>query len=463
MVARFAAEVKGDRVIGPEKIVRDVLAAVVVCAVAGMFATDAAAQEPAHGSEPLAILAPLPEPASEAPAQRAGDPGEWGFRWDDHPTLHLGRSARVSFRARVQGDVRGSEAEIGDADGFDVSRRRIGIDGAIDDVLDFQVEHEIGDDTPWRDVYVNYSKFEAVRVQAGKFKLPFSLDENTSSGNLDFVYRSRAATQLAPGRDRGVMVHGRTWERRLGYEVGLFNHDGDNARTSNAALVYGGRTVAARAVVQPRRGSKSMLRDLQVGVALTASQVPEGIAALRGRSALDASFFPADFWVNGSRRRAGIELRWRPGPWSVKAEYIRVATERRAQSVDNTDLSDLVATGWYVSGTYLVTGEQKSDGGDTPRRPLFRGGYGAIEIAARLERLAFGSAASGDTPALSPRADVVRGNADRATTLGVNWYPIRRVKLQANLVTETIAEPEFGPLPVRARFWSGLLRFQVAL
>ncbi|MGH9311028.1 MAG: OprO/OprP family phosphate-selective porin [Vicinamibacterales bacterium] len=449
--------------IGQEKMVRDVLAAAVACAMVSMSAASTAAQEPPHDFDPLAIVRPLSEHATDTLAQRADDPGEWGFRWDDHPTLHLGRSARVSFRARVQGDVRGSEAEVGDAEGFDVSRRRIGIEGGIDDVLDFQVEHEIGAETPWRDVFVNYSKFEAVRVQAGKFKLPFSLDENTSSGNLDFVYRSRAATQLAPGRDRGVMVHGRTWQRRLGYEIGLFNHDGDNARTSNAALVYGGRTVAARALVQPRRGSKSRLRDLQVGVALTASAVPEGIAALRGRSALDASFFPAEFWVNGSRRRAGVELRWRPGPWSVKAEYIRVATERRAQSVDNTDLSDLVASGWYVSSTYLVTGEHKTEGGDTPRRPLLRGGYGALEIAARIERLAFGSAANSDMAALSPRADVVRGNADRAITLGVNWYPIRRVKLQANLVTETIAEPEFGPLPDRARFWSGLLRFQVTI
>jgi hypothetical protein len=44
--------------------------------------------------------------------------------------------------------------------------------------------------------------------------LPSSLDENTSPTNLDFVYRSLAANQLPPGRDRGVMVHGRLFLTR---------------------------------------------------------------------------------------------------------------------------------------------------------------------------------------------------------------------------------------------------------
>ena len=68
---------------------------------------------------------------------------------------------------------------------------------------------ELEGENAWRDVYANYQQFDFVQVQGGKFKLPFSLDENTSPTNLDFVYRSLAARVLAPGRDRGVMVHGR--------------------------------------------------------------------------------------------------------------------------------------------------------------------------------------------------------------------------------------------------------------
>ena len=93
-----------------------------------------------------------------------------------------------------------------------MARKRIGVEGVIVGLFGFQVERELEEDDPWRDVYVNYQQFDAVQVMGGKFKLPFSLEENTSSTNLDFAYRSLAATYLAPGRDIGVMVHGRVAE-----------------------------------------------------------------------------------------------------------------------------------------------------------------------------------------------------------------------------------------------------------
>jgi phosphate-selective porin len=398
-----------------------------------------------------------------APPPRTEAPGNWGFRWKDHPTLQLGARTQIEFRARVQTHISESEAPIGSTRSFDLSRRRLGVEGQILGVVQFQVEREIEDDDPWRDVYVNFRRFDAVQVQAGKFKLPFSLDEGTSATNLDFVYRSRGATQLAPGRDRGLMVHGRTVHRMLGYQVGVFDHDGANARTKNPERVFGNRTVAGRVTIQPFRSTKMVLRDLQLGAAATYSEVPEGLTALRGRTALDAPLYLPDLWVQGARRRAGLELRWRPGPFSVKSEYARVTTERREQSVDDSDLSNLIATAWYVSGTYLFTGERKATGPDVPRRPLLHGGFGAVEVAGRIENLAFGSLASGDTPSISPRADVVFRNGDRAATLGVNWYPIRRVKLQANLIHETIADPFRSPLPAKPGFWSRVFRFQITI
>jgi phosphate-selective porin OprO and OprP len=388
---------------------------------------------------------------------------DWGFQWSDHPSLFFGKNTHIDFRARLQMDVRDSDAPIGDASGFDVARRRVGVEGRIAGVLDFQIEGELGDDDPWRDVYVDYRQFPHAQLQAGKFKLPFSLDETTSSTNLDFVYRSRAATQLAPGRDHGAMVHGRLLRSMVRYELGLFDHDGKNARTNNADRVFGGTTVAGRVTVQPFRTHKNALRDLQLGVAFTGCEVPPGFASLRGRTALDASFFPSDVWVQGQRRRVGLEARWRPGPFSIKSEYIRVTTERLGQSVEDTDLSPLLATGWYVSGTWAVTGEAKADGLDNPRRPIFRGGYGAIELAGRIERLGFGSMATGELPSTSPRADVILGNSDRAATLGVNWHPYRGIKVQLNFVRESISDPAHGPLLSQPSFWSRVVRFQFTL
>ncbi len=216
--------------------------------------------------------------------------------------------------------------------------------------------------------------------------------------------------------------------------------------------------------MQPFRSSKSHLSDLEFGAALTGSDVPEGIAALRGRTTLDAAFFPADFWVRGHRRRIGLEARWRPGPFSVKAEYIRVQTERLGQSVEDGDLSPFVGTGWYVSGTWLATGERKSGAaGNNPRRPLFRGGFGALEFAVRLEALRFGSSSNDGVPSTSPRADVLLGNRDRGTTVGVNWFPYRGIKIQGNIIREEISDPARGPLPSQPGFWSQVFSVQLSL
>ncbi len=377
---------------------------------------------------------------------------DWGFRWTDHPSLRLGPGTHVDVRARVQGNLQNSDVSISDEESdssIDMARRRVGIEGEILNLFDYQVEAELGASRdPWRDVYLNYKQFDVAHVLAGKFKVPFSLDENTSATKLDFVHRSRIATLLAPGRDIGVMVHGRVLPRGwLRYELGVFNEDGSNARTHTTDRVHGERTVAARALVQPFRSTKSLASDLAFGVAFTTSELPEGVSDIRGRTELDAAFYVPAVVVSGQRQRIGFEARWRPGPFSVKSEYIRLSDERLGQSVDNTDLSPFVSSGWYVSGTWAVTGEKKADGLDTPRRPLFQGGIGAVELAVRVERIRFGSGASDPLASNAPRADVILGNGDQAYTFGLNWYANRWIKVQANLVRNTIMFPDQGPLP----------------
>ena len=411
-------------------------------------------------SIPAAVTSPVQAP----PAPRA----QASFRWEDHPTLVLGENTRIAFRARVSFVDRQSDAPIPDDEDetLDLARKRIGAEGVIAGLIGFQIERELQGEDPWRDVYVNYQQFDAVQVQAGKFKLPFSLDENTSATNLDFAYRSLIATHLAPGRDRGVMVHGRVANRILRYEAGVFERDGKNARPRNPDRVAGDRTIAVRIGAQPFRASDSIMDDLLVSAAFTRSDLNglvEGIPGLRARTPLGLEFFDLDVWIKGRRERRGYELRWRPGPVSLKAEYIRVEDQRLEQSVEDTDLSPFLAKGWYVSGTVALTGESKADGLDAPKRPIGRGGIGAVELAVRLEEITFGSVATGDEPSTSPRADVILGNADRVTTFGVNWYLNRWVKVQFNMIREKITDPTQGPLPSQPTFWNRVLRVQFSL
>jgi phosphate-selective porin OprO/OprP len=427
------------------------------------------AQEAAATQATPAVQAPAAPPSGQDPA-RPDDADQQkarpvGFQWNKGLSLRLGEAGHIDFKARLQADFEDTDGPTADTDAsWDVARRRIGIEGELFDLLEFQIERELtGDDEPWRDVYVNVRAATAVQVQGGQFKLPFSLDENTSSTNLDFVYRSLATRQLAPGRDPGVMVHGRVLPRRmLRYEAGVFHEDGRNARTSSATKVWGGTTGAARLVVQPWRTLQSALEDFQIGVAATRSDVPEGIPALRGEAVLGEPFYDPETPVLGMRRRTGVEARWRPGPFSVKSEYMRVTTAREEQSLESTDLSPLLGSGWYVSGTWAITGERKARGLDEPRRPMFQGGIGAIELAARTEALDFRSTGDGE-PSDSPRADMIPPIADRVFTFGVNWYVNRYVKIQANVVRESFSDPERSPRPGDAVIVSTLLRLQLTI
>lgn len=389
------------------------------------------------------------------------------FLWKDHPSLRIGELFNIDFRARFQQDVRRSDAPIEDsADATpDIARKRAGVEGRAFKAIAFQIERELAGTDPWRDVYLNIERFDFVQFQYGKFKLPFSLDENTGATNLDFVYRSAAANRLAPGRDRGWMVHGSVLHRAFGYEYGVFERDGNNAFTHSTRRLNAGETKAFRFTSEPFRRSKSPLADVRVGVAWTRGDVPgqsdapEGFTGIRGRTVFDNVFFPADFYVRGRRERMGVEFRWRPGPASIKAEYIRLTEQRRGESVEDTDLSPYLAEAWYVSGTWAITGESKSEGLDRPKRPLLQGGYGAIEMAVRFEKLSFGTVATG-IGSRSPRADVLPSNDDQILTLGVNWYANRWVKIQLNLIRELLTDPSAGPLPGQPGFWSRVIRVQ---
>jgi phosphate-selective porin OprO and OprP len=364
------------------------------------------------------------------------------------PAITAGDWLRIDVRARFQVDIRKSEGPIrGDEDGgLDIARRRVGVDGRVKHV-DFQVEYEVGA-REWRDVYLDYRQFKAVQVRGGIFKVPFGLDENTSATSLDFIYRSRISSRLAPGRDRGVSLHGRVLKNIVAYDAGVFANDGDNARPSNSARVFGNTTFAARVVAQPFRGAKSMLADLQFGGAISGSNVPLGFPAVRARTVFGASFYDSDVWVHGHRQRTGLEARWKPGRVSIQSEYIRLTDERRGQSVEDGDLAPLLAHGWYVSGTYSITRK--------------RARFGRIDAALRYETLSFGSA-SDAVPSTSARADAVLGNSDRAMTLGASWHVNKWVKVQANLIRENIGRPSMGPVPGRASFWSRAFRLQLTL
>ena len=401
------------------------------------------------------------------------------FSWRAHPTVQFG-ALRLAGEFKLQEDGHASYDGAGVIAGlqpWEFHRNRIGVKGKYGKKIDFEVEYELTEKeltekdillglTPksqWKDVDVNYSYFKNAQITAGKFKIPFSLDELTGVTHNDFVYRSLGALYLAPGRDIGGMVHGSFWKHSLRYQAGAFQHDGDNARSKK--IQGGDATIAGRIVVRPLRKVSPVFDAFEVGGSTTFSRLsddsfrPNG---LRIRTVLTQDTFFEPVYVKGRRERYDADFDWTLHRASFRGEYFHVSDTRRAQSYTNTDLPDAQYHAWYLTSTYTLTGENKQ----RPLRPLndiFNGGIGALEVAARVERIWGDSAGGGDEPFANPRALVILPSGEKAVTVGINWTLNRFVKIQFNAIREQIEDADRNPVPNGAAFWSKVLRFQLVL
>jgi hypothetical protein len=97
-----------------------------------------------------------------------------------------------------------------------------------------------------------------------------------------------------------------------------------------------------------------------------------------------------------------------------------------------------------------------------PPRPLFHGGFGSILIAARREYLGLGKDPAIEWASTSPRAEVVLGNNESATTLGATWHLNQWVAIEGNVIREDIGKAGVAMMP-HLQIWSRLLRVQLAI
>jgi len=132
----------------------------------------------------------------------------------------------------------------------------------------------------------------------------------------------------------------------------------------------------------------------------------------------------------------GLEAAAVYGPFSVQAEYGRAGIAR-----SNDRLTDLNFDGYYVFGSYFLTGESRNYFPRfgafwrvNPKEPLSlsKNQWGAWELAARFSHLnlndGVGNLATGG----------IRGGKGSSYTIGINWYMNAFVRMMLNYVhTET--------------------------
>jgi phosphate-selective porin len=386
--------------------------------------------------------------------------------FDKHPAIDFGGAFTASVRVKSQNDWRDFPSEPGSdqKNVFDPYRERIAVEGKILGRVVYHVEREFHEtSSPWKNIYLDTRVIHGLHLQGGQFNMPFGLDQTTSLMNLDFNYHSLAGSFLAPGRGLGMMAYGDFFKKNLlAYEAGIFRQDGDNTRSAQLQDVRVAPTFAGRVVVKPFSKWQPLYfaRSVETGFAFTDGVLPAGLYSLKGQT-IPGDAFVEKLYVNGRRRRLGAQLQWRPGPVGIQAEAMRVRDTRIRQGIEDEDLPNVVERAWYVSGTWLVTGEHKKDT-ITPARPFLNGGYGAVEVGARLERLSTGSGPAVNPALYGPRSPYVLSSADLVWTTGVNWYLNRFFELSLNVIREDRTLPRTATL-LPGPVWSRTFRIEFGL
>jgi phosphate-selective porin OprO and OprP len=342
-----------------------------------------------------------------------------------------GGEFKLRLRGYAQADARFYLQDSTHAltDSFLLNRVRPVFEGTVFRNYDFKVMPDFGQGKAVvQDAYIDAHFLPWLSLRAGKYKGPVGLERLQSARDLVFVERA-LPTDLVPNRDVGLAVHGDLLGGALSYEAGVFNGAADGR--SDDVDESDSKDVEGRLFARPfKRTSVTLLRGLGLGVAGTFGHENGAAPAYTTIGQQPFFSFASGVIASGTRTRVAPQGYYYWGPFGMLGEYVLSAEDVGKGTVGAT----LRNSAWQVAGSYVLTGEQASYTGVVPDRPfdLRAGGWGALELAARVSRLdvdpkAFSNFGPVTTPNLL--ADSAR-SAGRATSWGVglNWYLNRSLK-----------------------------------
>ena len=260
---------------------------------------------------------------------------------------------------------------VTDEDGFDLRRGRLYASGKISKDWSFKSQFNV-DGSGAEDLYLRYSGFgKGALVTVGHQKVPFGLEELTSSKDISVLERSAITEQYAIGRAESVQLHG-ALGGNSSYAISAFAEDQDDSNDDEIGF-------AARYTIAPLKSDNNLLH---FGVAY--------------RDIADTDAF-------------GLEAAAVSGPLHIQAEY------------NDGDFGSQSLSGYYVQAGYIFTGETRPYKNGVFKRVSPKAKGGAWEAVVRYE--------GGD----GNHSDIELGRTDAsAYTLGLNWYAHKNVRLGIN-------------------------------
>ena len=360
----------------------------------------------------------------------------------------------LSVNGRVQLDYRafdGGNTDQATADTFDVRRAYLGVKGKFMDYYEFAVITDFAskDDTgksksaQLDEAYFNINWWKQAQFKFGQFKMPMSLEEQTSSRFIDFQERSMM-NGFVPGKEIGAMVHG---EPMAGVYYGLALSTGEGKNNIDTSNKSDSNAVIGRASVNIAEliGHKDNVYHLAVSGAKDHNAGIKTDVSTEGKG---MKFFamPTLDATNSDRTRYGLEGALAIGPVKLQSEWLRANYQGHVAAGNYDNDIDI----WYAEALWLITGEKYADsyktGGKFDRiKPLndfnpAGKGMGAWEVGVRYTKFDASDFAATGTSKLKLSGTTSTAEAD-AWTLGLKWIPMPNTRFLANYVRTDFDTP----------------------
>ena len=373
----------------------------------------------------------------KAEKARADAPSTLTGRFKEGFTFESGdKQNSISLSGRVHGDYRYFTDDTA-PNTFDVRRAYLGVSGRLYDVYTFDVTGDFAQSGTTLDVaWFNAAWFKPAQLRIGQFKMPFSIEELTSSRFIDFQERSLMNT-LVPAKERGLMVHGDPF-KGVNYGLALSNGQGKNNNETNVEvdspdLIGRVAANAAEWISQPNMVLHGAV-SYSTGTLQGGSQ-PLGTVRTEARGA--TFFSTANMGTTATevdRERLGGELSLAWGPIKVQGEYTQANFDWSvgAASFDNDIDAYYLMAGWMITGeTYAKAYRNGAYRAIVPNKPFGSGGWGAWEVALRYSE--FDASDFTASTNFTNKAD--------AFTVGLKWIPVTNVRFYLNYVDTQFDTP----------------------
>ncbi len=345
----------------------------------------------------------------------------------------------VRIRALVQFDSRlffGDGGQGVTNNSFLLRRARLISEGTFDNIYSFQLVPEFGGGSGSAasavsilDANFGVAPSKELQFKFGKFKSPVGL-ELLQSDSWTFFNERSLVTNLVPNRDVGAQVSGDLFGGTVNYTGGVFGGIADGATSTNADF-DNDKDVVGRVFATPfKNEAGSPLQGLGFGVSASLGREKTTSGRTAGyKTDGQQTFFSyaATTIADGQNWRISPQLDYRNGPLGVLGEYVVSTVNVRPSATGRKQ--ELQNKAWQLAAGYVLTGEDSSYSGVTPRVNFdpANGNWGAFEVVARYSDLKIDDAAF-------PLYASASANADEAKALGLgfNWYLSKVVAVKAD-------------------------------